>query len=181
LFITPASLRNGAGGSISPDDTKLIFSFPPCIHAGKLHFLTLYRKIDVDLLRKKDDGRSVMKNTPPATLESLDTFTRAYLACALWSSTDSNELPMDQNYSLEDLSPEALQQAVDECAAFVDGACLDEWTDEQSGNDFWLTRNRHGAGFWDRGLPNGDKLTEWAHTFGSCDLYVGDDGKIHMS
>jgi hypothetical protein len=36
----------------------------------------------------------------------------------------------------------------------------DEWTDEQIGHDLWLTRCGHGAGFWDRNLPNGDKLTE---------------------
>jgi hypothetical protein len=30
---------------------------------------------------------------------------------------------------------------------------------EQAGIDFWLTRNRHGAGYWDRGLGiTGDKL-----------------------
>jgi hypothetical protein len=35
------------------------------------------------------------------------------------------------------------------------------------GTDFVLTRNHHGAGFWDRGLGDlGDRLTEWAQTFG---------------
>ena len=49
------------------------------------------------------------------------------------------------------------------------------------GHDLWLTRNGHGAGFWDRGLGEvGDKLTEIAKSMGSKDLYKGDDGKIHF-
>jgi hypothetical protein len=45
-----------------------------------------------------------------------------------------------------------------------------------------MNRNRHGAGYWDRGLGSaGDKLTEFAHSFGSCDLYRGDDGLLYLS
>lgn len=53
---------------------------------------------------------------------------------------------------------------------------------EQIGHDFWLTRNHHGAGFWDRGLSNGRGkiLTDIAHSFGELILYVGDDGQIHF-
>jgi hypothetical protein len=51
------------------------------------------------------------------------------------------------------------------------------------GSRAWAaTRNRHGAGFWDRGLGiAGDKLTQWARTFGSSDLYFGDDGLIYSA
>lgn len=32
---------------------------------------------------------------------------------------------------------------------------------EQAGSDFWLTRNGHGTGFWDRGLGTvGEALTD---------------------
>jgi hypothetical protein len=59
---------------------------------------------------------------------------------------------------------------------------LDGISDEQIGHDIWLTRNHHGAGFWDRGLGDlGDKLTEIAHSLGGSDAYVGDDGKVHLS
>ena len=52
--------------------------------------------------------------------------------------------------------------------------------EERLGHDFWLTRNGHGAGFWDRGLGElGQKLTEATKTFGTSDLYIGDDGKIY--
>lgn len=49
-----------------------------------------------------------------------------------------------------------------------------------AGIDFWLTRNGHGAGFWDRGLGDvGTRLTCAAHNYGSVDLYAGDDGLIY--
>lgn len=42
--------------------------------------------------------------------------------------------------------------------------------EEYAGHDFWLTRNGHGAGFWDRGLGElGDRLTAAAKGYGSAD------------
>ena len=48
-------------------------------------------------------------------------------------------------------------------------------------HDFILTRNGHGAGFWDGGwhAPWGDRLTEIAKRFGELHCYVGDDGLIY--
>ena len=51
---------------------------------------------------------------------------------------------------------------------------------DQAGYDFWLTRNHHGAGFWDRGLDGvGRALTDAAHVYGEVNLYVGDNGRIY--
>ena len=51
-----------------------------------------------------------------------------------------------------------------------------------AGGDFWQTRYRHGAGFWDRGMGElGELLTAAAHAYGTCDLYVGDDGQVHAA
>jgi hypothetical protein len=49
------------------------------------------------------------------------------------------------------------------------------------GHDFWLTRNGHGAGFWDGDWPKeaGDRLTKACEEFGEFDLYIGDDGMIY--
>ena len=50
-------------------------------------------------------------------------------------------------------------------------------------HDFWLTRNGHGAGFWDGRYSDtqlGDLLTEVAKKFGEAYLYVGDDGLIYL-
>lgn len=47
----------------------------------------------------------------------------------------------------------------------------------QVGHDFILTRNRHGAGFWDRGLgEKGDRLTETAQAFGEITWFQAEDG-----
>lgn len=54
---------------------------------------------------------------------------------------------------------------------------------ERAGHDFWLTRNRHGAGFWDRDeLPQRTRaaLTSWAHAMAEVSAYLGDDGKVYL-
>ena len=121
-------------------------------------------------------------------LHELDDFTLAYLECALWSSTDNSRDdggdPLDDNYGAEDMAPECLAQAVEDCRAFqADYGSHFEGLDAQAGHDFWLTRNRHGAGFWDRpdlyGQESARLLTEASHAYGSVDLYVGDDGAIY--
>lgn len=103
-------------------------------------------------------------------------FLDAYLEAAFWTEQETA--------GNADLAPESLVQATRECAAFQDAAgdLLAALDDGQSGHDFWLTRNRHGAGFWDRGLGDvGDKLTDLAHAAGERDLYVGDDGLAYFS
>lgn len=54
---------------------------------------------------------------------------------------------------------------------------------EMAGHDFWLTREEHGAGFWDRNLGElGDRLTEASKEYGGLiHLYLGDDGLIYTS
>jgi hypothetical protein len=117
-------------------------------------------------------------------LHKLDNFTLAYLECAIWSSTDDSGNPLDDDYGIEDIDPNCLSQMVEDCRAFQsdNSALLSDLDDSQCGHDFWLTRNRHGAGFWDRGLGDvGQKLTEASHAYGSCDLIVGDDSLIYCT
>lgn len=115
----------------------------------------------------------------------IDTVLAHYIACALWSSLDDNDEPMDSNYGADDLAPETLAQMREDVEAFVNsvdeqGWDVSWWADEQMGHDFWLTRNGHGAGFWDRGQGKvGDDLTALANPFGEFSLYVGDDGAIY--
>ena len=114
----------------------------------------------------------------------MNAFTTAYLECALWSSTDDEGNPLDDNFGIEDISEGSIQEATADCDAFqADNALLLEgMSDEQAGHDFWLTRNRHVAGFWDRGLgETGRKLTDSAHSYGSSDPMVENDGKIYLS
>ena len=118
-----------------------------------------------------------------------DTFTRAYLTCMLWAETDSSTPsggePLDSNYDLDDLAPIASATARRECRDFQRGAeGLITGKEEQAGHDFWLTRNGHGAGFWDRpevyGKTNAEILTRLAHACGEKDAVIGDDGLIYL-
>lgn len=117
-----------------------------------------------------------------------DAFFDAYLTCALWSSTDDNGNPLD---GLGHAVPQKTRKAMRaDCDAFV-ALCAERgerWDygdpqytdDEKAGHDFWLTRNGHGAGFWDRGLANGEALSALAKSFGSADLYVH-RGRIYVA
>jgi len=103
-----------------------------------------------------------------------------YMECAAWSSTDENGEPLDPyqfsdeaekrmqadlNSFCEEMTPE-LEEAYDEAGG----------TPEQFAHDFWLTRNGHGVGFWDRGLGEiGDKLTKMSKVHGSCNLYLNEE------
>lgn len=117
---------------------------------------------------------------------ALDRFTRAYIECALWSSTDEHGEPLDAVFSVDDLAPETLAGIIADCADFQ-SANVDDLeagpSYDRAGHDFWLTRNRHGAGFWDGNWPEpqASRLTANAKAYGSCDLYAGDDGWIYAS
>ena len=123
------------------------------------------------------------------TWAALDAFTQGYIEAAMWTLVDEDGNSLDY-LGLHDIADETLQTAIRECAEFQQTyrADLDEATDEQGrddthhGHDFWLTRNRHGAGFWDRGYSPelSRKLTDAAHAAGSVDWYVGDDGYLYQ-
>ena len=122
-----------------------------------------------------------MKNCPPF----LESFLTAYIECALWSSVDDRENPMDKLYSAENIAPETLAQMQSDCLKFYSENELEPLAQReqiQAGHDFWLTRNCHGCGFWDGDWPEPQAtlLTTAAHEFGMSDLYV-DNGKIYCS
>lgn len=119
-----------------------------------------------------------------------DAFISAYIEAALWSSMDDDGNPLDTEYDVSDIAQDTLSAMQADCAAFLDkcGHLIDDsryiggYTEsEMSGHDFWLTRNGHGAGFWDGDWPEprATELDNAAKSFGSFELYVGDDGKIY--
>lgn len=119
---------------------------------------------------------------------NIETILTHYAIAALWSSTDESDEsggePMDNNYSIDDIAPETMQTMREDVTDFVsqNEALLIEsgQSEEQIGHDFWLTRNGHGAGFWDRGLGAvGESLSDACRVFGGVDLYIGDDGKVY--
>ncbi len=111
---------------------------------------------------------------------------QAYLNMALWSTTGDSGKPLrkeDHKFALGTIT--IMAEELNDFVALVDREGID-WesvlTPEQFAHDFWLTRNYHGAGFWDRGLGKlGLRLTELAQAYGGCELYVGADGLIHIA
>lgn len=107
----------------------------------------------------------------------------------------------DEIRSLFDLA--TIVDAVADCAGFVNGiaddaseleesdqlsapyiaaraACdaLDAMDPARAGHDFYLTRNGHGAGFWDRGLgAAGDMLSEACRPHGETNYVLTYDGQ----
>jgi len=119
--------------------------------------------------------------------QSLDEFTTAYVVAALWSSTTGEEPsggePLDKNYDINDIEGQTLKRMIEDCESFQvkarDLYGQGGWSDAQAGHDFWLTRNGHGAGFWDRNWNEkskeiGKHLTKIAKSYGAFDLYLGD-------
>ncbi len=127
---------------------------------------------------------------------TLTAFLSAYITTALWSSTGDDDEPLDSAHSRTDLAATTLAKMTADCEAFlalhaatietaietgevVCGPDFCEWG--RAGHDFWLTRNGHGAGFWDGDWPEPEakRLTDAARAAGNVDLYVGDDGLIY--
>lgn len=114
---------------------------------------------------------------------ALEDFINGYVQCALWLSSNDEGTPFDELGVV--LADSALADIRSDCEDFYNANCH-LWhnsirTDDQfAGHDFWLTRNRHGVGFWDRGLGEiGKKLTELSHAYGEAYLIEGDDGLIY--
>lgn len=110
----------------------------------------------------------------------LDTFEQAYVEAMFFTDTPENE-----SWSFHDLHESALRKIRDDCAAFrADQVTLDAIAEDESqaGHDFWLTRQGHGAGFWDGDWPKaiGEQLTARAKAQGECWPYKGDDGQIYF-
>ena len=122
------------------------------------------------------------------TFGDLDEFTTGFLTALMWADlSDEDGNPLDE-YGLSDLHPETVSMAKEECAKFQEENSdllskayeSGEWYNQaQAGHDFALTRNGHGAGFWDRDLGEvGDKLSEEARAYGELNGGLSDDGLV---
>lgn len=132
---------------------------------------------------------------------TIDDIVRQYLGTALWSSTitetdedgEEQDTPADELFSVDDCDEESLKQAYADVRTFLQDALkigltpdvMDEFGMEYDriGHDLWLTRNGHGAGFWDGDyesddLDLGDKLSELAHAYGESYIFPNEDGRF---
>lgn len=88
---------------------------------------------------------------------TLNIFEQSYISTMLWSSTDDEGSPLDREFGIIDLTPCAIQLVKFDCERFQTensellniARDLLEIDDAQIAHDFCLTRNHHGAGFWD--------------------------------
>ena len=127
-------------------------------------------------------GPDPLNDPPGADAAYLAAFTDGYVECALWVGV----LVGDDEYGPVDLSDDALAEIRGDCRDFVthhrhdlDAAGGDPG---QHGQDFFLTRNRHGAGYWDRGYGEvGDRLTEASHPYGEQSLTLAADGTLEVA
>jgi hypothetical protein len=125
----------------------------------------------------KDTLRKIAKQIRSSDTELLN----EYLDTALWASTDDDGQPLDRNYGIRHFSKEAIASSEKDLSSFMEEAAPFLEGVDNIGHDFWLTRNGHGAGFWDRGYGEaGKKLTDIAHSYGEVNLYVGDDDLIYI-
>jgi hypothetical protein len=124
---------------------------------------------------------------------NIDNFTLGFIAAMLWAETDDKNEPLDTNYSIDDIAPEALQAIVDDCRQFQEEnqEALGQFPEyhngysgeELAGHDYLLTRNGHGAGYWNRDYLSQnvkDALTIAAVQAGPITPYIGDDKHIHI-
>lgn len=137
-----------------------------------------------------EDGTKI-KAEPKECTFNIDTILRHYLVCALWSSTyaadgnqDGNDCtPVDEDFDVDDVHPDDVKEQRGIIADFVAANAADlsdgAQSDEQIGHDFWLTRNGHGAGFWDRGLGDvGNRLTAACKPYGSAYVLAEKDNPV---
>lgn len=120
---------------------------------------------------------------------SVDGVMQGYCEGIAWLTEGDTGLEGSNGWS-EDMQ----ERISSDCAAFVaklmetdlpDTLGGIDYSDARLGHDFWLTRNHHGAGFWDREELDfrpepearnvGEWLTEIAKTFPVLNVYKGDD------
>ena len=105
-------------------------------------------------------------------------FSLAYFECMIWA-----DQPEGAALDISDLEPDFVRAQMFEAISFYlrYEYAIGYASVEQAGRDLWLTRNGHGAGFWDRGdtykdLDSGydfaSLLTEAAERLGSIELEI---------
>jgi hypothetical protein len=117
--------------------------------------------------------------------EDLNEFTKGYIDAMFWTECDDDSDEELQKKEFLDLASETLKRIIEDCAGFeLNHQKLLEkaGNPSQNGHDFWLTRNGHGAGFWDRGYgAAGLELTNICHDhYPSLNLVLGNDGYLYL-
>lgn len=144
-----------------------------------------------------DKGGDVGFSNGPFYWHNLDVFTQGYIEAMFftWPEDQGEYIGGITSPGFSDISTGTLIDIINDCSAFQEQACslLEQayatpiYDKVQAGRDFWFTRNGHGVGFWDRGLPGtlGNDLGNmcgWrSKNFPELDAHLGDDGKVYLT
>lgn len=119
----------------------------------------------------------------------------------LFSECDNHSVPLDANYTIESFDEESLNKLYVEYQQFISVVeekitaavgenwdCIDDFYDlaqpaiNQTEYDYILTRNHHGAGFWDGDWSSevSQILTDAAQSQSEFTACVDDYGRIYL-
>lgn len=182
-------------------DFSAHFGIPdPEIVDQKKRWQRIRRRLGED----EDDIKDWIMSQEPPSDEDFDMFFDSYLETALWSShggvdpehPDGNpKYESLEHFTEDDFDPDSLAELRDNAREFFERT--KQYYDTnirlvRAAHDFWLTRNGHGAGFWDgdwefeyepEGIADlGEHLTELSKEFGEVDLEVAvrEDGTEYV-
>jgi len=136
------------------------------------------------------------------TMITVNPTAQALAEAILYTECDFDGVPLDRNYSINDFDQKSLESLYNEFQQFIEivepkimEKVGDTWdsiddfydlmqpSENQTEYDYILTRNHHGAGFWDGDWASevSEILTDAAHSQSEILTCVGDDGKIYLS
>ena len=123
--------------------------------------------------------------------QELQEFRFSFIETLFWVESGDDEGEIDAESELSEVVEEDIKA---DCRSFYRRAWVDLHNAADklgidhlcaarlAGHDFYLTRNHHGAGFWDGDwpVPYGDLFTKISEGYGSFEVYEGDDGYIYL-
>jgi len=112
-----------------------------------------------------------------------------YLEAALWTEEERlGQEYEDLDFNVHNFTEDAEIDVYEDIKKFISGLSektitflkSDGIVPSQIGHDLWLTRNGHGAGFWDRGLDEEitKDIMDSVKNLKELNLTVGDDGRF---
>ena len=117
----------------------------------------------------------------------IDEVLRHFVNAALWSSTNDEDEPLEDEYDFDNIPKEELDKLRGGITKFIEDneELLQKYniTDQAVGHDLFLDSQGHGVGFWDRGYDkaDGDELSESASKIFASDPPYAQDGKVYFS
>lgn len=111
----------------------------------------------------------------------VEAIVRAYAEILLWQAVDydeeGNEIIVSEEFDIDDIPQKIWDGIRQDVVDFIQAAAedLQGLSEEAIGHNLVLTRNGHGAGFWDMELgARGERLTKIANRLGEHQIFVID-------